>query len=67
MGQFRNVLLVSDKVHTLPERALDCRPGLGGLNQVYWYQPTHSLCFRVYVVHISTSLPDVHIGISIIS
>ncbi len=30
MGEF-NI----DNVHTVPQRALDCRPGLGGLNQVY--------------------------------
>ncbi len=28
MGQF-------SKVHTVPQRALYCGPGLGGLNQVY--------------------------------
>ncbi len=32
MGQFRKVLLAIDKVHTVPQRALDCGPGLGGLN-----------------------------------
>ncbi len=35
MGQFRKVLLAIDNAHSLPQRALDCRPGLGGLNQVY--------------------------------
>ncbi len=35
MGQFSNVLLAIDKEHTVPQRALDCRPGLGGLNQVH--------------------------------
>ncbi len=35
MGQFSNVLLAFDKSHTVPQRALDCGPGLGGLNQVY--------------------------------
>ncbi len=35
MGQFSTVLLATDKVHTVPQRALDGRPGLGGLNQVY--------------------------------
>ncbi len=35
MGQFRKVLLAIDKVHTVPQRALDCRLCLGGLNQVY--------------------------------
>ncbi len=31
MGQFSKVLLAIDNA----QRALDCRPGLGGLNQVY--------------------------------
>ncbi len=36
MVQFSKVLLAIDKVHTVvPQMALDCRPGLGGLNQVY--------------------------------
>ncbi len=30
MGQFSKVLLAIDKVHTIPQRALDCGPGLGG-------------------------------------
>ncbi len=34
MGQFSKVLLLLI-VHTVPQRALDCGPGLGGLNQVY--------------------------------
>ncbi len=32
MGQFSKVLLAIDKVHTVPQRALDWGPGLGGLN-----------------------------------
>ncbi len=35
MGQFSTVLLDIDKVHTVPQRALYCGPGLGGLNQIY--------------------------------
>ncbi len=35
MGKFSKVELAIDKVHTVPYRALDYRPGLGGLNQVY--------------------------------
>ncbi len=35
MDQFSKVLLAIDKIHTEPQRALDCVPGLGGLNQVY--------------------------------
>ncbi len=34
MDQSINVLLAIDKAHTDPQKALDCRPGLGGLNQV---------------------------------
>ncbi len=34
MGQFSKVLVI-DNAHTAPQRAPDCRPGLGGLNQVY--------------------------------
>ncbi len=35
MGQFSYVLLTIDKANTVSQRVLDCRPGLGGLNQVY--------------------------------
>ncbi len=37
MDQLVNVLLLVAiyKGHTVPQRALDCRPGLDGLNQVY--------------------------------
>ncbi len=35
MGQFSKVLLAIDKVHTAPQKALDCGSGLCGLNQVY--------------------------------
>ncbi len=39
MDQISNlkVLLAIDKVYTVhvPQRALDCRPGLGGLNHIY--------------------------------
>ncbi len=37
MGQFSKVLLVIDNAHTVPERALDCRPGLG------WSTPLHHI------------------------
>ncbi len=33
MGQISKVLLAIDKVHTVPQRALVCEPGLVGLNQ----------------------------------
>ncbi len=35
MDQLINVLLAIDKAHTVPQRALDCEPGFGGLNQVH--------------------------------
>ncbi len=35
MVQFSKVLLAIDNVDRTPQRALDCRPGLGGLNQDY--------------------------------
>ncbi len=35
MGQFSKVLLAIDNAHTVPQRVMDCGPGLGGLNQVY--------------------------------
>ncbi len=40
MGQFSNVLLAIGKTNTVPQRALDCGPGLGGFNHVYG--PNHS-------------------------
>ncbi len=33
MGQF--ITIAIDNAHTVPQMALDCGPGLGGLNQVY--------------------------------
>ncbi len=35
MNKFGNVVLAIDRTHIVPHRAMDCRPGLGGLNQVY--------------------------------
>ncbi len=34
MDQLVKVLLAIDKTHTSPQKALNCGPGLGGLNQV---------------------------------
>ncbi len=66
MGQFSKVRLAIAKVQTVRQRDLDCRPSLGGLNQVYGpNRPTPSVW--VSVASISTSLPDVQIGISMIS
>ncbi len=35
MDQLVNVQLAIDKANTVPQRDLDFRPGLGGLNQIY--------------------------------
>ncbi len=35
MGLFIKVTITIDSAHTVPQRSLDCGPGLGGLNQVY--------------------------------
>ncbi len=64
MGQFSKVLLAIDNANIVPQRALDCGLGLGGLNMVMG--PTVPLpLFRVSVASISISLP-VEIGISMI-
>ncbi len=34
MGQFSKEVLAIDNTHTVPKMALDCRSGLGGLNQI---------------------------------
>ncbi len=34
MDQLVHVILIVGKVHIAPQSALDCRPDLGGLNQV---------------------------------
>ncbi len=66
MGKFRKILLAIDKAHTVQHRALDCRPVLGGLNQVYG--PNHPTpLFNVSMANISTSSADVQIGICMIS
>ncbi len=41
MDQLVNVILTIDNVHTAPQTALKCRPGLGRLNQVYG--PNHPI------------------------
>ncbi len=38
MCQFSKVILAIDNVYTVPQRALDCGPGLGGIG--------HKLCHR---------------------
>ncbi len=62
MDELVNVLLAIDKVITVPQRALNCRPGLGELSQVYMPNcPTLSAQGSVAII---TSLPDVQIAIS---
>ncbi len=34
MSQFSSTIAI-DNAHTVPQRVLDCRPGIGELNQVY--------------------------------
>ncbi len=34
MAQFRNALLAINTTNTVPQRALDCGPGLDGLNHI---------------------------------
>ncbi len=64
MDQLVNVLFSIDKAHTVPQRTMDCGPGLGGLNQVT--SPTDPLSLlRVSVASVTISLPDVQIVISL--
>ncbi len=35
MDQFSKILLSIDNAHTVPQRVLECRPGIGGLSQVH--------------------------------
>ncbi len=59
MSQFSKLAI--DKVHTAPQRALDCIPGLHGLNQVYRpNRPTPSVLSIIgKYMNIFTFLPDV--------
>ncbi len=43
-----DVILTIDKVHTVPQRALDCGPSLGELNQVYG--PNHPIPLQVIAI-----------------
>ncbi len=62
MDQLVNVILAIDKLHSTTE-GLDCGPGLGGLCYVYGPLPL----FRVTVAYILNSLPEVLLGIILIS
>ncbi len=64
MGQFSKVLLAFDNAHTVPQRALDCEPVLGRLNQVYGVTTPLSLCLE-YLWKVSVQ--DTQIEISMIS
>ncbi len=50
MDQLVCVLLAIDKVHTAPQRALDCGPSLGGLN--HFMGPTIPL----YLLRVSVAI-----------
>ncbi len=49
-----NALLAIDKAHTAPQRALDCGPGLGELNQVYGHNclipSAKSICGKYNII-----------------
>ncbi len=50
MDQLVNVLLFINKAHTVPQRAMDCGPGFGGLNQVYAPNLSHShMCYNILI------------------
>ncbi len=54
MDQPVHIMLAIDKVHTPPQRALDCRPGLGRLNQVYGFNcPTPSREITTFMLNLS--------------
>ncbi len=65
MGLFSKVPLVIDKVHTVPQRALSCRPGLGRLNQVYGPNRSTPSVLNISGKYINI-LPRVQIEISMI-
>ncbi len=58
MDQLVHVILTVNTVHTAQQRALDSGQGL---------QPSHSLCLEYMWQYISTSLPDIQLGFSLIS
>ncbi len=57
MNQIMNIILTIYKVHTAPQRAMDCGPGLGGINQVFGIIPFCLL--KVSVAYILIPLRDV--------
>ncbi len=64
MDQLVNVLLAIDKVHTEPQKALDCGQGLGRLTR--FIGPTIPFpLLRVSIAYITT-LPNVQLEISFI-
>ncbi len=53
MNQLSKALLAINNVHTVPQRTLNCEPGLGGLNQVYGpNHPTPSCHTKVSSKHL---------------
>ncbi len=63
MEQLVNVLIAIYKVHIIPQSALDCRPGLGRLNN-FMGQNIPLPLLKVFVAYI-TCLVDVQLGISL--
>ncbi len=53
MGQSSKILLAIDNVHTVPQRALNCGPDLGGLNQVYRSNLSISSVLSICVKYIN--------------
>ncbi len=54
MGQFSiKSIIAIDSAHTVPQRALDCRPGLGELNHVYG--PNHPTPSSTCIMHLEES------------
>ncbi len=47
MDNLTNVLLDIDKVHKTLERAMECGPGLGRLNQLYGHSHATPTTYRI--------------------
>ncbi len=60
MDQLVSVILAINKVHRPPQIALDCKPGLGKLNQVYDPNLYSIHIFVDYKCRNGQCLPDRH-------
>ncbi len=64
MDPLVNVLLAIDQAHTVPQRAYDCGPGLGGLNQVYGdRQVSDNKMIEIYLWHGDSDNDSREVGI----